>query len=100
MAVSNSKLNDNSNASPLMSHPKFLMNPVMPVSVSKSGKEDILAGTPILSKSLLSPLDAKLNGTFCPTSLVLSSKTVCVHVPPAASQSVLFLLSLILHVPL
>ena len=45
------------------------MNPVNPVSVSASGKEDIFAGTPTLSKSLLSPLQAKVNGTKGPVSL-------------------------------
>mgnify|MGYP003116511040 CR=1 FL=1 len=49
------------------------MNPVIPVSVLASGNEDIFAGTPTLSKALLSPLDAKLNGMFIPVLLSLVS---------------------------
>ena len=64
------------------------MNPVSPVSVSASGKEDILAGTPRLSKALLSPLEANVKGIFLPFSLVLLSSAVAVQVPPLVSQSV------------
>ena len=52
------------------------MKPVSPVSVSVSGKEDILAGTPKLSKVLLLPLEAKLNGTKVPSSLSSPSTIV------------------------
>ena len=70
------------------------------MAVSLSGYVDIGAGTLMLSFEFLSPLDAKLYGIFVPSSLELLSLTACVHVPPAASQSVLFLFALILHVPL
>jgi len=76
------------------------MNPVNPVSVSLSGNEDIFAGTPKLSNSLLSPLEANVNGIFLPFSLVLLSSTVTVQVPPLASQSVLLRYAELLQVPM
>ena len=71
IAVSNSKLKVNSKVSALISQEKLLTNPVNPVSVAESGKEDILLGTLVLSNSLSSPLEAKLKGTKVPSSLSL-----------------------------
>ena len=98
-AASNSKLKSISKVSELMLKEKLLTNPVIPVSVSLSGNVVNGSGTLALSKLRAFPLEPNIKGILKPSSLVEFSSIACVHVPPAASQSVLFLCVAILQVP-